>query len=439
MSGSLRWLRRVGSALRTGWIIVGIYLLLLLGVEACSNVWLRVGVPARPIFNESNADALAGLEWVGDYVREVRASRNPQWRSYVYWRRRPYTGHFVNIDGEGRRHTWRAPAGPAGEPELEILVLGGSTVWGRGARDDFTIPSFLAKEVSAGTSAQVSVANLGESAWVNTQGLVELVLELRRGHVPDVVVFYEGANDVFSAYQNGVAGIPQNEAQRRQAYESIETAALLKAAERTGTFQVLKHYIGSSRREASRGQPQRLPSEEENFRLARDVVSVFAGNVRVVHALADTLDFEALFYWQPLVFTKSNRTPHEDVVLDDYLERYPGFDTFYAEVRRAIADDPYLSGHPDFRDLGDVFGADGRPYYVDFAHVSEAANEIIARTIAQDLRPRLARRSAAGLEKRVEQRSDRAALHYHDESAQRQQQEDDRDHPELAVDPRELQ
>jgi lysophospholipase L1-like esterase len=390
MSGIPRWLRGVGSVLRTAWMIVGIYLILVLGVEACSNLWLRVGIPARPIFNEANADALAGLDWARDYVREVRASRDhPQWRSYVYWRRRPYAGHLINIDEQGRRRTWQAPAGPGGAPAREIFVLGGSTVWGRGARDDFTIPSFLAKALADAGLGPLSVQNLGESGWVNTQGLIELVLELRRGNVPDLVVFYEGVNDVFSAYQNGEAGIPQNEARRRRAFESVQTAALLKALQRTSTYQVLEHYIGARRREASRGQPHPLPSAEQNEALARAVVATFAGNVRIVEALARGFGFQALFYWQPMVFTKSSRTPHEEVVLEEYLERYPGFDAFYALVRRDLAEDPFLSGHPGFRDLGGIFGDDGRAYYVDFAHVSEPGNEIIAGAIAQDVRARL--------------------------------------------------
>ncbi len=39
---------------------------------------------------------------------------------------------------------------------------------------------------------------------------VRLVLLLREGHRPDYVIFYDGANDVYAAYQAGRAGAVQN-------------------------------------------------------------------------------------------------------------------------------------------------------------------------------------------------------------------------------------
>ena len=47
-----------------------------------------------------------------------------------------------------------------------------------------------------------------------------LELELQRGNVPDVVIFYDGVNDVFSTFQNGASGLPQNEASRVEEFGS---------------------------------------------------------------------------------------------------------------------------------------------------------------------------------------------------------------------------
>jgi lysophospholipase L1-like esterase len=92
-------------------------------------------------------------------------------------------------------------------------MFGGSTMWGAGSRDSFTVPSLLARALQ-GRELRVEITNFGETGYVSTQGVITLLLQLRKGNVPDAVIFYEGVNDTYSAYQNGIAGIPQNEFNR---------------------------------------------------------------------------------------------------------------------------------------------------------------------------------------------------------------------------------
>ena len=49
----------------------------------------------------------------------------------------------------------------------------------------------------------VCVVNFGESGFVSTQGVIQLILELQSGNIPDLVIFYDGVNDVYAAYQSG--------------------------------------------------------------------------------------------------------------------------------------------------------------------------------------------------------------------------------------------
>lgn len=58
-------------------------------------------------------------------------------------------------------------------------------MWGTSQRGDRTIPAEAARRQREGADA-----------------------------VPDVVVFYDGINDVIAVLQNGVAGVPQNETNR---------------------------------------------------------------------------------------------------------------------------------------------------------------------------------------------------------------------------------
>ena len=156
--------------------------------------------------------------WLEDYFKEFISSYNTTWRSYVYWRRRPFKGNYINIDDRGIRQT--APSGiTAAEASktLRIFMFGGSTLWGWGARDQGTIPSLLEKALSK-RNIKSEITNYAEVGYVNTQELIELILQLQRGNVPDLAIFYDGVNDVYAAYQSGVAGKPQNEWKRELEY-----------------------------------------------------------------------------------------------------------------------------------------------------------------------------------------------------------------------------
>ncbi len=90
---------------------------------------------------------------------------------------------------------------------------------GRGLPDWLTIPSELALEYS-NAGGPACVRNFGVLAWVSMQGVVELMLELKRApRKPDLVVFYDGINDVFSVYQSGKIDVHQNFDHIRDVFE----------------------------------------------------------------------------------------------------------------------------------------------------------------------------------------------------------------------------
>src|SRR5262249_16388989 len=97
------------------------------------------------------------------------------------------------------------PGAECGANSYKVFTFGGSTMWGTGSPDWGTIPAYLRAHFAASRHGPDCVVNFGESAWVSTQGLIQLMLELQSGNVPALVIFYEGANDVYAAYQSGRA------------------------------------------------------------------------------------------------------------------------------------------------------------------------------------------------------------------------------------------
>ena len=77
--------------------------------------------------------------------------------------------------------------------ERKVHVFGGSTVFGRGSTDYFTIPSILQREFNK-KNYKTKVINHGFSTLVASQQLQRLLkIPIKKD---DIVIFYDGANDV---------------------------------------------------------------------------------------------------------------------------------------------------------------------------------------------------------------------------------------------------
>jgi hypothetical protein len=259
--------------------------------------------------------------------------------------------------------------------------------WGTGARDDFTIPSEVAKKL-AGKGVQADVTNFGESGYVTTQEVMTLVLEIRRGHVPDVVVFYDGVNDTFSAYQQRAAGLPQNEENRVQELHLSKPSSLARRRwmtlrESLDELAVVRFFAGTIK---PAGTPTpRTPAwvtpVGDDAMLAREVIRAYRANVEIVRLLAAQHHFQALFYWQPTIFQKKRRSSYEEAARREQAALEPFLEKVYALV---VADEA-LSAGGRFRDLSALFTDAGDPLFVDWCHVGETANALVAERMTADI------------------------------------------------------
>ena len=83
-------------------------------------------------------------------------------------------------------------------------------MWGTGSPDWDTIPANLQRGLEKLRQGPVCVMNFAESAYVSTQDIIMLLLQLQSGNIPDVVVFYDIAGDIPAGYQSGQAGVHAN-------------------------------------------------------------------------------------------------------------------------------------------------------------------------------------------------------------------------------------
>jgi len=326
-----------------------------------------------------HADALSGADtlWLKEFVDEFCRSYTARWTSYVYFKRTPFTGRHINVDSAGRRTTpqFRPPGRAA---QRTIFLLGGSTMWGTGSRDSATIPSALARLIAADEASPATrVVNMGESGYVSTQEIIALELELRQGNIPDMVIMYDGANDIFSAYQNGEAGLPQNEVHRAMEFNLLKEGGRMREL---GISDLWQKTLTAELLDSLRNMIRRPPGPVvADIRIAADVVRVYRENLRILAALSKQYGFRYQAYWQPVVFSKSDPSPYERLQSDRWHYVRP----LFLETYRRVAADPMLSADPCFHDLSGAL--DGRPAYLDFCHISERGNAIVAAKMFDDL------------------------------------------------------
>jgi lysophospholipase L1-like esterase len=266
--------------------------------------------------------------------------------------------------------------------------MGGSTMWGTGARDDETIPSIVAQVLTQEHQLGVEVTNFGASAYVSTQEVIALLRELQRQNKPDLVVFYDGVNDAFGAYQHrGVAGLPNNESNREREFNLLRPGhlgrlyreALLVTFESSSTYQVVRAIARrATGRDVFRVELDRFAARPSD-QVASEVARVYAWNMKLAGSLGQTYGFKTLSYWQPNVFTKDQLTSYERMVWSKGKE----LEVYYAQARDAVA--ALLVDVDWFHDISDVFRGDAKPYFIDDVHVTGAGNRVIARRMLKDI------------------------------------------------------
>jgi len=347
-----------------------------------------------------------GKDWADALFAESRQAYRQRYRSFYLWSRQEFRGEHINVDGAGVRATWNPPADPE-VPLRELFVFGGSTIWGTGARDGHTIPSYLSK-LMHGAGHGYRVTNYGESAYTFIQEAVRLALLLKEGKRPDLVVFYDGVNDVAAAHRTGVAGVDMQyvEFQKRLLAREPEVPdhtlrqdLYLAASGILGghckTYQLISeipriYRAWTSGQAGSTLQAEAAPifdltefpevaaniDDTALAALAAGVVNAYVEAAGLVDHLSQAYGFEYHLFWQPVLFLEPQAN-EEEMADTRFADRSLGF--LYEAVYSAIGERPIKN----FHDISDVLHDREETVYVDFCHLSEAGNETVARRMAE--------------------------------------------------------
>src|SRR5262249_10483737 len=193
--------RQIARVYRGTAILILNTILLAAGVEVAASSILKAWSVRNPgdqqlVNPRENIAYYRSRDWGALYWHEHHLSDVQRYHPYVIWRRAPFQGITINIGEHGTRVT---PGANCSANSYKVFAFGGSTMWGTGSPDWGTIPAYLQAGLEALRGKSVCVMNFGESAFVSTQGVIQLILELQSGNVPHLVIFYDGVNDVYAA------------------------------------------------------------------------------------------------------------------------------------------------------------------------------------------------------------------------------------------------
>ena len=339
---------------------------------------IRAAIKAAKLDWRSELSVYEDSNWAQDYFKELHGQPLQStfiYKPFVEWGRKDFSGRYINIDG-GHRKTYQPHANS--RPLLKVYAFGASTMWGWGARDNYTIASLLAKRAEQ-DNIHLQVTNCAEPGYVNWQNVIYLAELCAEGKIPDLVLFYEGAGDVITKLHNPTMNrVHMFYSDRKKRIENrYRISEWLKE---NSLAHIVGRRLSQNLNESENGETKNTTEPEKVREFAREIVDTYRQNSGFVQKLADSYGFEVLFFWQPTLSTKANRSNEER----DF--RIP-FGDLMADVYSAASEEIRTQGFAI--DLSKAFDEQRQTLYIDWAHVSEQGNEIIANKLYHHIEPAL--------------------------------------------------
>lgn len=346
-----------------------------LKIQAVQSKPVQASIPLIPYY--------ASQSWSSEFWQEWdELDERENYQPWVIWRSIPFTSTYLNIDNDGIRRTPNSNCVPGA---YKVFTFGGSTMWGYKVPDWATVPAYLQDDLSSKMDRPVCTVNLAQIAFVSKQGLLELMTQLQNGNIPDLVIFYDGANDVFSAYQSGKTCVHMNLGDITAKFERMDDQPanqFLTWLKNSYSYQLINSLVQRNRQGSATTDQNIINYKTEGVdtnTLANDISSCYYGNYDYVKLLADKYGFKFAFFWQPII-TIGNKplTAEEQSIRSELPPAYVElFSAAYQKVKAS------LPQYANVYYIADVLDNQDSQIWMDEAHVTPVGNKLIADEMAR--------------------------------------------------------
>lgn len=305
---------------------------------------------------------LASYPWARQNVLES-SQMSTVYRSFVGWRREPFRGETINIEGP---YSQRRTINAGTSDEKTAYFFGGSTMWGTGSDDSGTIPSQFAAIIG------IHSENFGETGYTAHQGLVLLLQLLQEGRHPDLVVFYDGVNEVAHKCRRELT--PTSNGREHQIASVLKTSANpisfayfltpVATVARALSYRVFGRDSGAYYDCHANQRKVELIAENmiQDWLFAKKLVESYGGT------------FIAIL--QPVSYFSHTHLDHLKLPQELASE----FRVLYPVIRKKMAAKGIGYDFTSAFDVDDYV-------YIDFGHVTPKGNRIIAKKITEIVAP----------------------------------------------------
>jgi hypothetical protein len=301
----------------------------------------------------------------------------------------PYT---LFVSERSPRPTLNNPSAPDPQKYRLIWLFGGSTMNGADVADGQTIPSFLARDLNqVDPRLPAYLINFGEPSFnslMEAKYLEKAMIE--QPALPDLVIFYDGANDCTYFAQN------------RTPYAHLGYRRLKGLIEsyHHSYFGFLKPFYAAAYASFTNELYDKIrqgviPLKADDPQLLKFVDSV-EKRYDYINKVTQGFGAKFLLFWQPFWWVETAKVStavnqKEDVSLPKHMAVRHNFEI----IDRALAD--RLKDKPYFIDYRNVLCARTQPAYQDDGiHLLGIGNEMVAGQMARYLKTHSFQTAAAG-------------------------------------------
>lgn len=300
---------------------------------------------------------------------------NSSWAPNIHYKHAEFHGKTINVDKKGHRKTTNFYT-KIDSITYRIFCFGGSTMLSTGARDNYTIPSELSKLIHENfPNKKYTVTNFGHSGYNRNTETIQLQQELLKGNIPDLVIFYDGVNEVVTTYENKEAGLPSNTFYLKNSF-GISHNYAQKITHLLQTSNIIKAVRAIKPKKSSLNN-----SSISNEELSKKALSNYKNNITLCNALANAYGFEVFNFFQPVIYSKTTPSESEKEFSKsgEYMKEL--YHRFYSDVNL----NSELKSSNNFFNISDALNGKESTLYFDFCHISEIGNKIVADTIFSHL------------------------------------------------------
>jgi lysophospholipase L1-like esterase len=291
----------------------------------------------------------------------------------------PYT---LFVSEKSPRPTTHNPPAPDRQTYKIIWLFGGSTMNGATLDDDKTIPSFLARDLNQTEPVLPAyLINFGEPSFnslMETKYLQKTLIE--QPVRPDIIIFYDGANDCAYFAQNRTPYAHLGYRRLRGLIESYHHSF----------FGVLKPlnaalYASFTKELYDKIRQGVIPLEADSLEL-RQFVDSAEKRYDYVNQVALGFGARFLLFWQPFWWVETSQVSpavaqRENIIVGQHMALRYNFEV----INRALAD--RLKDKPYFIDFRNVLCARTQPAYQDDGiHLQDVGHKMVAGQMARYLK-----------------------------------------------------